>query len=100
VTGERSNSGDHKKLHDKTKEKLRAVMMPPNARELDYPTAKAKVSEAHSETFPHCRKECTEAQIDASLKAHSKMDPPNPEVRQKDGMTRKNFDRYLDGDKD
>ena len=100
VTGESSNSGDHKKLHDKTKEKLRAVMMPPNPQEIDYATAKEKVSEAHSETFPHCRKECTAAQIDASLQTHSKTKPPNPNVRQKDGMTRKNFDRYRDGDAD
>jgi hypothetical protein len=100
VTGESSNSGEHKKLHDKTKSKLRAVMMPPDPKELDYRTAKTKVAEAHAETFPHCRKGCTEAQIDASLQSHSTTKPPNPNVRQKDGMTRKGFDRYLDGEKD
>ena len=100
VTGASSNSGDHKKLHDKTKAKLRAVMEPPNPQELDYATAKTKVSEAHAETFPHCRQACTKAQIDASLQPHAPTTPPNPDVRQKDGATRKNFDRYLDGDAD
>ncbi|WP_431023996.1 DUF4150 domain-containing protein [Halomonas sp. H5] len=90
------SSGDHGKLHDKSKEKLRGILEA--GEHLDYDTAKEKVVEAHNETFPQCSKACTDAQIEASLKKSKT--GSEIKVRQKDGITRKNFDRYTDGDLD
>jgi len=93
VSGESHSSGDHGVLHDKTKEKLRAIL---EKRELTYADAKKTVAEAHNEAFSHCSQACIEAQIEASLRQHST--GSEIQVRQKDGMTRKNFD-VKDGDK-
>jgi hypothetical protein len=85
----------HGELHERSKEKLRGVLE--SGKPLTYDVAKTKVSEAHSETFPgQCNQECIEAQIDASLKSHKSGKPI--EVRQKDGITRKNFESYGDQD--
>jgi hypothetical protein len=102
AVGESFNAAEHKSLHDKTKDKLRGILEA--GEDLDYKTAKQKVTEAHSETYtdskgkPRCNPKCIEAQLDASLQPHST--GSEIDVRQKDGMTRKNFDRYKDGAKD
>lgn len=93
-------SDTHGDLHKKSKEKLRAVME--SGQRLTYEVAKTKVAEAHEETFaehgePQCSDKCIRAQIDASLEKHKKKGE-EIEVRQKDGITRKNFE--FDGDQD
>ena len=96
VDGESHSSGDHGVIHDKTKGKLRAILEA--GKTVDFETAKNKVAEAHGETFvkpdgkPQCSPACTAAQIDASL-AKSKTGS-EIQVRQKDGMTSKNFDKF------
>ncbi|MBE0435547.1 MAG: DUF4150 domain-containing protein [Methylomicrobium sp.] len=85
------HDGDHGALHDKAKDKLRTILEKGDT--VTYKVAKAKVVEAHSETFPgRCNPDCIAAQIDASLEKHKTGE--NIEVRQKDGITRKNFDKY------
>ena len=102
VDGRSHSDGDHGELHDKTKTKLRAILE--NGETLTYDMAKKEVAEAHAETFtnedgtPQCNPKCMEAQIDSALKPT--MDGAGVDVREKDGMSRKNFDRYKDGDKD
>jgi len=82
--------------------RLRSILE--SGEELTYDDAKRKVAEAHAETFigddgeSQCNQACIEAQIDASLKKSST--GSEMKVRQKDGMTRKDFDRYKNGDKD
>jgi len=96
VEGEGHSDGDHGELHDRTKSKLRTILM--SGKELTYQAAKQKAAEAHGETFvgddgkPQCNPKCIEAQIDASL-SKSKTGA-DIQVRQKDGMTRKNFESY------
>ena len=89
-----STSGDHGVLHDKTKDKLRAIL---TKRELTYEDAKTSVAEAHHESFGHCSQACTEAQLEASISPHKT--GSEIRVRQKDGVTVKNFD-VKDGDAD
>ena len=90
VSGDDHSSGDHGKLHDRTKDKLRTILE--SGENLTYEQAKTEVTKAHAETFPQqCNPKCIEAQIDASL---SKFKTGEIKVRQKDGMTRKNFDKY------
>jgi hypothetical protein len=96
VTGENHSSGEHGVLHQQTKQKLRAVLEAGGT--LSYDLAKAKVAEAHAETFvnpdgkPQCNPDCIAAQIDASL-APARTNG-EVKVRQKDGMTRKNFEKF------
>jgi hypothetical protein len=91
VSGVGLSSGDHRELHDRTKDKLREILE--SGETLTYEQAKTEVTKAHAETFPQqCNPKCIEAQIDASL---SKLRTSGEiKVRQKDGMTRKNFDKY------
>jgi hypothetical protein len=99
VTGESHSSGDHGVIHDKTKTKLRGIMEAGG--DLTYEVAKSKCAEAHAETFPgpngepQCSKACIEAQIDASLRPSKT--GGEIQVREKDGMTSKNFDRFKTG---
>lgn len=87
--------GTHKKMHDLTKKKYRAVLM--KGQKLTYEDARSKAAEAHNETFvgedgkPLCSKDCIEAQIDA----HVARTGTGAEVRvlQKDGATNKKFTR-------
>ena len=92
------HDGKHGELHEAAKGKLRSTLE--SGGELTYDTARTKVAEAHSETFPgQCNQKCIEAQIDASLKSHKS--GGDIKVRQKDGITRKNFDKFKnDGDGD
>jgi hypothetical protein len=95
VDGASHSQGDHGELHDKTKEKLRSILE--SGEELTYDKAKEKAAEAHAETFldddgkHQCNQACLEAQIDASL--NKSKTGSEIKVRQKDGMTRKNFDK-------
>lgn len=95
VSGESHSTGDHGVIHAKTKDKLRAVLE--SGKELTYPVAQQKVAEAHGETFvnadgqPQCDPGCIEKQLEASL-AKSKTGE-DIKVRQRDGMTSKNFDK-------
>jgi hypothetical protein len=93
VSGESHSTGDHGVIHDKTKTKLRNILE--SGQTLTYEAARDSVAQAHAETFvkqdgsPQCSAGCTAAQIDAAL------DPSKTgadiQVRQKDGMTNKNF---------
>ena len=88
--------GSHKKMHDKTKKKYREILEA--GKTLTYEDARSKAAEAHTETFkdkdgkPQCSKECIEAQIDNHMKKTGTGGPIK--VNQKDGATRKNFERY------
>lgn len=93
--GVKNPIGTHKKMHDKTKKKYKAIMM--NGDKLTYEDARDKAAEAHQETFredgkPQCSKECIAAQIDAY------MDKTGTgaaiKVNQKDGATRANYEKY------
>ena len=104
VTGASHSEGEHGAIHDATKTKLRGVLE--QGKDLDYQTAKKKVVEAHNESLvkqdgnPRCRGECLDAQLDVYFKATGN-DELKFELRQKDGMSRKNFDKYkTDGDLD
>jgi len=92
------HDGQHGDLHEKAKVKLRAILE--KGDDITYEVAKSKVVEAHTDTFPgQCNPKCIANQIDASLKKHKT--GGEIEVRQKDGITRKNFDKYKnDGDGD
>ncbi|MBN1508259.1 MAG: DUF4150 domain-containing protein [Sedimentisphaerales bacterium] len=94
--------GTHKEMHDRTKVKLKKILVA--GRELTYSDAKAKVAEAHNETFrksdgsPQCRKKCIEHQIDTHMKrtgTGSKI-----KVLQKDGATTTNYAKYKAGEVD
>lgn len=88
--------GSHKKMHDKTKSKYRAILMAGNT--LTYEDAKSKAAEAHTETFkgkdgnPQCSKKCIEEQIDRHMKKTGTGGPIR--VNQKDGATVKDFSKY------
>jgi hypothetical protein len=96
VSGESHSTGDHGVIHEKTKDKIRSILEA--GKTLTYEGAKNMVAAAHAETFvkpdgkPQCDPACTAAQIDSAL-AKSKTGG-EIKVRQKDGMTSKNFDKY------
>jgi Domain of unknown function (DUF4150)/GHH signature containing HNH/Endo VII superfamily nuclease toxin 2 len=91
--------GTHKQMHDRTKRKMRAILM--KGKHVDYETARSESCDAHNETFkddkgkPLCSKECLEAQIDAHMTKTGT--GGEIKVRQVDGATRKKFDKYKTG---
>ncbi len=101
VKGSGHSDGEHGKIHSATKKKLTEQMMA--GKRLTYESSKKMVVEAHRETFkdskgkPLCEQKCLEAQIDNSLK---KSKTGEIEVRQKDGQSRANFEKFFDDDED
>lgn len=93
--------GTHKLMHDKTKGKLKAILMA--GKELTYETSRDKVAEAHGETFtnadgtPLCSSQCIAAQIDAHM--NKSKDPTEPKIKvlQKDGATTAKYEKYRIG---
>jgi hypothetical protein len=87
VPGASNHEGEHGEIHEKTKDKLRAILEKPAI--LTYEAAKTEVSKALEEVSPGCKADCTSAQIEASLKPHRT--GGDIQVRQKDGTTVKSF---------
>jgi hypothetical protein len=94
--------GTHRTMHDKTKAKLQKKLM--SGEQIDLPDAISQSAKAHSETFrdakgsPRCRQQCIEAQLnDHFTKCGTGSEV---KVRQKDGATSANYDKYRAGDGD
>lgn len=93
VDGASHHEGTHGLIHEKTQTKIRAHA---EDEVLDYDTAKTLCSEAHAEVFngqdgrTKCSKECTEAQIEGSMKPHRE-DGADVVVRERDGKTSANL---------
>lgn len=99
--GVKNPIGTHKKMHDRTKKKLKAILTA--GQTLTYEDAVSKSAEAHEETFrgedgkPQCQKACIEAQIDAYMSKTKSGE--TIKVRQVDGATNAKYDKYKTGKK-
>jgi hypothetical protein len=91
--------GTHKRMHDLTKKKLKAILTKGGTLTAD--SVKAKIAEAHAETFkdddgkPLCNPACIEAQIEV----HMQKAGTGAEIKplQKDGATAAKYDKYKTG---
>ncbi|WP_295578530.1 HNH/endonuclease VII fold toxin-2 domain-containing protein [uncultured Lamprocystis sp.] len=86
--------GTHKRMHDKTKAKLKGILTTPGAA-FTYPIVRDKGVEAHNETFlndqgkPLCKPDCLKAQIDAHMQERGT--GAEIKVRRQDGATRAKY---------
>ena len=91
--------GSHKKMHDKTKVKLQAILKA--GKELTLEDSIKSSAKAHNETFrksdgsPQCRQKCIESQLKHQFKQCGT--GAEVKVRQKDGATNANYDRFKIG---
>ncbi len=91
--------GSHKKMHDKTKAKLQAILMA--GKELTLEDSIKSSAKAHSETFrksdgsPQCRQNCIESQLKNQFKQCGT--GAEVKVRQQDGATSAKYDKYRTG---
>lgn len=97
--GVKNPIGTHKKMHDLTKKKLKAILVA--GKTLTYEQARSAAAEAHEETFrgkdgkPQCSKECIEAQVDAHMKKTGT--GSEIKVNQVDGATSAKYEKYKTG---
>jgi Toxin PAAR-like domain/GHH signature containing HNH/Endo VII superfamily nuclease toxin 2 len=91
--------GSHKKMHDKTKAKLQAILMA--GKELTLEDSIKSSAKAHNETFrksdgsPQCRQKCIESQLKNQFKQCGT--GSEVKVRQQDGATCAKYDKYRAG---
>jgi len=81
-------------MHDNTKAELQAILL---ERDINLNDAKNAAASAHNQTFlkddatPVCTRKCLEAQIDRHMKDVGT--GGRISIRQKDGATRKNYEK-------
>ena len=93
-----AHEGKHKALHDATKEQLVNILEKGGT--VTYEQVIKTVTEAHAKTFvnkegkPQCDPKCIGAQINESISKSKTSDDDEIELRQQDGITRKDYSQF------